>query len=201
RDLTVDDPQGGTISAKAFSFSIDGAYVFVGAGGEFSYDEFDRVDAVANAGTGFAAEGLAFDLISVTEVVDLQANPSAVARSWTAMSAHADTISPRGLPQGLELTVNSLDFTLNGRDATNSDQLDWAPIIQDLGVDAVAPEAGTDLVISGGLDLDIFGFVTGSATFDIVMRNQIEAELDSTSDGLENASLMLIGLHVENLFV
>ncbi|SFS22515.1 LEPR-XLL domain-containing protein, partial [Yoonia litorea] len=199
---------GGTANTAAMTdvsiltFSLRDVYLFAGTGGAFTRDGDGAVNGIANQGTGFKVENLALDLALVSETAT-SAGVDALtpARSWTALYATTSAIAPVGLPSGLEIAVTRLTIGFNGKDARNSEQLDWANIAETQNLTVSVLIAGTDLIVSGALTLNAFGFVSLSATFDLVSVSALTAELDSSLAGKEDATALLIGLTISDLFI
>lgn len=113
--VRTEDVTDGIISltaAQVLRLQVAGGYVFAGVGGAFLRDDDGAVIGVADQGTGFAAEGVAIDLLLVNEAPTV-----ATPRGWLAVVAEADSVAPRGLPAGLEIAVSNIFVAFNGRDA------------------------------------------------------------------------------------
>ena len=150
--------------------------------------------------------------------------PATDTRSWLALTGSLDEATINGLPDGFTFALQSIGVEVNrASGAYDADgagaglpvtalPLDWTTAI-DIDRDGTAGDpvvaggntidlSGDALRVSGIVDIDIFGFVSGTVAFSF---EQQTVDVDVNSDGtftpaangdLDNAKLVTIGLEI-----
>lgn len=191
---TLDDGSISLVNASLLSVNLTQVYVFVGTGaGAFSYDTNGLVTGIdtGNA-TGFETSGASLSLAIIRETTgDL--------RSWTAISAHIDSMSVVGV-SGLTLSVSKLDLLSNVAASFDGSRLNWHDLTQD---DVVSEYLGLTtaltIQVSGVLELSIDTYVKAAGNFEITQ--QTNQTINDGSVSLTNAELLTLNLSGVYLFV
>ncbi|KKN12844.1 hypothetical protein LCGC14_1012390, partial [marine sediment metagenome] len=195
-------------NVKVMRMSVSGGYLFAGVGGSFT-ETAGVVDGIAAGGTGFAAQGLQLDLLTITQG---QADPTILGttQSWTGLVAGAGQLDVRGL-DAVDIKAYDLEVRLNSAATTDTaataTKLDWkilnaadAPIFDAISITDPSTGIGQELnySVKGAVELRVADNVLLFGGFGISALNK------SIDDGngitVTDASVLSLSVSGATLF-